>query len=372
MRKNILFISPWYPNLNNPTLGNFIVRQAQLIAEDHFVFFIGFTPSRAIAKSFEFEIIEETNFSGIHFYYHSKGPLSPMHYFKTLLKAKEIVLAQSIHFDLIHGQIIHRSGFALNFFSSNFNIPAVSSEHWSGYTAERNQSLSFFEKLNLKFANKSVSKLLPVTQHLGESMRNRGVKLDCETWYNVVDSELFFHEESKDYDFIHLSTLDANKRPLDILEAFYNVWKIHPTARMSLGGDGNIDPLIEAKKRLNIPSKNLDIHSAIPYSEAAARIRKSKCLVQFSHFENLPCTISEAMTAGLYIISSKVGGINEVINEPGIGICIDANQLEKLSQAMIDFISKKQVLESKSSTLFHPTRLKKQINSIYDELLIHN
>ena len=77
-------------------------------------------------------------------------------------------------------------------------------------------------------------------------------------------------------------------------------------------------------------------------------------------------------TRKTFLILNYYSNINEVINEPGIGICIDANQLEKLSQAMIDFISKKQVLESKSSTLFHPTRLKKQINSIYDELLIHN
>ena len=370
MRKNILFISPWYPNMQNPTLGNFIIRQAELIAEDHTVYFIALTPSKTIEGNFRIEEIKGKNYIGIHLYHNSKGFLSPIHYYTTLLRAKEILEKRNAHFDIIHGQIVHRSGYALHFFSSHFKIPVVSSEHWSGYTPERNESLSLFEKLNIWFANKSVVKLLPVTRHLGLSMQAAGLKSDFETWYNVVDSKLFYPDENKNFDFIHLSTLDDNKRPLEILEAFYGVWRKHPEVRMSLGGDGNIKPLLEAQRKFKIPRENLDIHGAISYQEAATRIRKSKCLVQFSRFENLPCTISEAMTSGLFIISSDVGGISEVITDSSLGICLDSNQLVELSKAMSDFISHPQ--PSKSSSLFNPNRLKEQINSIYVHSEIHN
>jgi glycosyltransferase involved in cell wall biosynthesis len=48
-------------------------------------------------------------------------------------------------------------------------------------------------------------------------------------------------------------------------------------------------------------------------------MQESQLLVLFSRYENLPCVILEAFCSGLPVVSSRVGGIGEVVHrENGI------------------------------------------------------
>lgn len=333
----ILFITPWYPNPDNPTLGNFIIRQAELLAEEHEVFLLAFSPVGQAQSPFEENSIQIGKLQGYHYLYPAGGRASLLGRLRSRQAALQRVQRAGFSPELLHGQILHHSGDLLYYFKKQFAVPVVCTEHWSGHLAERNAKMSAWELIRFELAKRSVDLALPVTQQLQQSLQMKG--LQAEVWRNPVDRKLFYPQETKAFDFMHLSTLDANKRPLDILQAFYLVWKKHPQARLSIGGDGPLSPLIDKKKALQLPDEAVEIHGTLTYQEAAQRMRASRCLVQFSGYENLPCTIGEALMAGLWVITSNVGGIKELVNEKN-GNLVGKNAPEELMNAMCDFLEK--------------------------------
>ena len=331
----ILFLTPWYPNPDNPTLGNFIIRQAELLAEEHEVFMLAFSPVHQALMPFEEKSIQLGKLQGFHYLYTAGGRSSLLGRLRSRQAALHRVQQFGFLPDFIHGQILHHSGDLLYYFKKQFAVPVVCSEHWSGHLAERNAKMNTWELIRFELAKRSVALALPVTEQLQHSLQIKGFQ--AAVWRNPVDGNLFYPQENKAFDFMHLSTLDANKRPLDILQAFHQVWKKYPQARLSIGGDGPLRPLHEMKKALQLPDEAVEIHGTLNYQEAAERMRNARCLVQFSGYENLPCTIGEALMAGLWVISSNVGGIKELVHSQN-GVLVNKQAPEELAKAMLDFM----------------------------------
>ncbi|MBK6826556.1 MAG: glycosyltransferase [Chitinophagaceae bacterium] len=65
----------------------------------------------------------------------------------------------------------------------------------------------------------------------------------------------------------------------------------------------------------------------------AKTMQQADCLLLFSHIENSPCVIGEALCCGLPVIASRVGGIPELIKE-GHGILVPAADETALINAM--------------------------------------
>ena len=73
--------------------------------------------------------------------------------------------------------------------------------------------------------------------------------------------------------------------------------------------------------------------NAVPYAEVASCIQNASALLLFSRFENLPCVILEALCCGLPVISSRVGGVAEVIDKEN-GILVESENIQELVNAM--------------------------------------
>ncbi len=360
---NILLFTPWHPNKSNPTLGNFILRQAEMLRADHQVFILALT-ANGPSHSPDLDYVEGPHH--IHCYVKSEFPWAWFSHHKTIKKLlKEL---KGFKPDIIHGQIAHASGYTLWLLQRHFKVPVVCSEHWSGYLPERQAKLRLVNRIHLYFAKKAVRMFLPVTQQLGEAMQNKLGLITWKVWRNPVNTQLFYPQNTKQYDFIHLSTLDENKNPKGILRAFVRLLNEFPHATLSIGGDG---PLLDLQKEIenhNLSHNTVFLHGALPYQQAAERIRNARCLVQFSHYENLPCTIGEALQAGLYIISSRVGGIAEVVSPPANGLLVEAANEDALYLAMKTFLQNQPKPYSQQLP-FDPVTLRLEINQVYRNLL---
>lgn len=364
----ILLLTPWFPNPENPNLGNFILRQFELIAEQHDVFLLAFSANGAARKNVSCESTEKYGFTGWHITHRSgQGPISWRYSKNGQSLGLSLMEKEQFVPDLVHAQIAHQIGDLLYHIKKNHSIPILCSEHWSGYLQERNEKLRLIERARKRLAIRSVDVLLPVTTQLGQAMKRSGFGTqNIHVWRNPVNDRLFTpSSQKKTFDFMHLSGLDANKRPLHILRAFNQILTDHPTARLSIGGDGPTDALTELQEELNIPPENLEIHGSMNYEEVAERMRSTRCLVQFSRYENLPCTIGEALTAGLAIISSEVGGISELVNKEN-GILVQRDGDAELIQAMKSYM--KSPFTPKALDLLLPKKLIRQIDAIYQEI----
>ncbi|HLP61298.1 MAG TPA: glycosyltransferase, partial [Candidatus Deferrimicrobium sp.] len=68
-------------------------------------------------------------------------------------------------------------------------------------------------------------------------------------------------------------------------------------------------------------------------AEVAAYMGESDFLLLFSHYENSPCVIVEAMASGLPVIAPHIGGIPEMVNER-TGILVTPGDEEGLLVAL--------------------------------------
>lgn len=98
---------------------------------------------------------------------------------------------------------------------------------------------------------------------------------------------------------------------------------------------GNAQPHQKALAvELGIPEQLILFRGEIPHAEVAEIMHQSDILIMFSHVENLPCVILEAMSCGLPVISSDVGGIHEWIRESN-GMLVKPHDEEALLKAMV-------------------------------------
>ena len=77
---------------------------------------------------------------------------------------------------------------------------------------------------------------------------------------------------------------------------------------------------------------------------------QSKCsrqmrLCMFSKHENFPCVIIEALSCGLPVVASNVGGIAEAVNETN-GILVEANNMDALQNAILSMMNNINIYDS--------------------------
>jgi glycosyltransferase involved in cell wall biosynthesis len=131
---------------------------------------------------------------------------------------------------------------------------------------------------------------------------------------------------------LSLGRLSEEKGYSDLLNAFARVREFYPDAALAIAGadGGCFDELQSEIQHLELHGQafllgaRTDVHQLL----GAADI-----YICSSHREGLPLSLLEAMSAGLAIVSTRVGSIPEVIN-PHTGLLVPAYDVSALSSAI--------------------------------------
>lgn len=161
---------------------------------------------------------------------------------------------------------------------------------------------------------------------------------DVPCIYNGIDLHTFIrseaYEDLNDNVIVFLSTgsfLPSKNKPL-LISAFAKVHEEIPNTKLVLLGDGELRPRIETM----VAEKNL--REAVVFrgnvSDVARELSRAHIYVMSSDYEGLPVTILEAMAAGLPIISTKAGGVADVVKNEGNGILTEIGDEDGLAEAM--------------------------------------
>ncbi len=368
---NVLFTSSWYPTRVHATLGNFVQRHAEAVSILHNVYVLHVMPDDSIKNSIEVSYQSINQIDTIVVYFKRKA-LKHLSYLKAFKKGVDFLFREKgVKIDLVHHNVTLPAGWQALWLKRKYNLPYLVSEHWNGFHDERNIKLNFFQQ---RLAQRTIAKssfVCPVTDHLGKSMRDRGLVGNYEIVSNVVDTELFQLKEIKraPFKFLHVSTLvDDHKNVSGILRAAKKALDQTPDLHFTIVGDGDTAPHIAYAKELGIPESNLSILGEQPLSEIAGLMEKSNALILFSNYENFPCVIPEAMACGMPVISSDVGGIREHINKNN-GRLVQAKDEEGLLEALLEVESNQVDFDPKSIREYsenHFSRL--SIAGQFDEL----
>ncbi len=361
----ILFVCSWYPSREHSTIGNFIQRHALTLAEFHDVTVVYAT------ESHENLLDQSSNGKLIEHRIYFKKNIPGLSYKKRLgIFLKQIQKQEK--FDLAHIHVAYPAILAI----SSIKIPYLITEHFSGYHKISGYNWGGLKKkLTLKALNNSAA-ILPVSHHLGNAIKEFGVKNKFFKVSNVVDTNVFYPKEEKPetFTFLHVSSLEERSKNITgILEGFKKLDDLGFDFILKIGGDGDLRELKEKIKKAELNSDLIETFGESSEQEIAEMMRNSNSLVMYSNFENQPCTILEALCSGLPIVSSNVGGIPEEINDEN-GILVEPSSIPEFVQALKTMVQNygnydRTAISKNAIDLYSNDSVAEQITKIYSSVL---
>jgi len=154
---------------------------------------------------------------------------------------------------------------------------------------------------------------------------------------NGVDLPKFnsTHRRSRPKDvftWVAIGRLVPQKDFLTLIEAFKRVADVFPRSSLEIVGDGPLRKKLEDKSRdMGIENK---VRVAGICESIPALLARANALVLSSVWEGMPNVILEAMAAGLPVVATDVGGVQELVTDGENGFLVPPKNSVALADAM--------------------------------------
>lgn len=140
--------------------------------------------------------------------------------------------------------------------------------------------------------------------------------------------------QSRDsHTLLFLGRLGKRKGIHVLLHALVKVREDYPGVRLLCGGDGDLEEVRALAHELGIES-NVEILGWIDEERRSELMRSACVYVLPSYAEGLPMSVLEAMSAGLPVVTTPVGGIPDAITDGAEGLLVPPGDAEALAGAL--------------------------------------
>jgi glycosyltransferase involved in cell wall biosynthesis len=377
----VLWLASWFPGRTDATNGDFVERQAIALGRKVSLSVISVTKDERIKPgTFETEV---TTRDGIRIYQGYYGRNRWHRLLEPLLSwRKHLVLQKKLYRmfieaegkpDIVHVHVAMKAGQLARWLKRKEGIIYWLTEHWTGYYPQSQPSLYSQHWLIRRMTCsiiKNTIRLLPVSEDLGKTICENVVRVPFTVIPNVVDTKLFYPVGSPAgaFRFIHASYLNFQKNPEGILAAATLLAKRGYRFELLLVGRED-EALAKQARLVTEAGAVVRFLPAVPHREVAPLMQSAHAMLLFSHFENLPCVILEALCCGLPVISSKVGGIAEVIDQSN-GILVTPGEVDQLANAMQQMIDNyniynREAIAGKAAARFSDETVTQQLLDCY-------
>ncbi|MBU1719236.1 MAG: glycosyltransferase [Bacteroidetes bacterium] len=243
---------------------------------------------------------------------------------------------------LIHANILTRAGYIAMKHAERLRIPYIITEHWSRYLPVRIEYNGWIRKMITKKVVRQAAALLPVTENLSAAMKSYHLENQVtEVIANVVD-DMFFQsyrpafQDDRLFRIVHVSCFDEKaKNVKGIFRAMKELQLSGKNFFLELIGEGpDFEEVKQYAANCGLSDQHYAFRGMLTGDSLTRAIAGSHCLLLFSNFENMPVVIAEAFACGIPVISSRVGGIHEVVNQEN-GILVPAGDEIALKDAVI-------------------------------------
>ena len=382
----ILFLAKWYPDKNDPMFGLFIKRHVLSVIEFCKPSVLFISSSEKISQKFNVEFELEDNIPTIRVYF--KKPRVNIPLFTSFLMLIRYIKANLIGYDfykskfgnpdIVHVNVLSRTGLLALYLKFSEGIPYIISEHWSRYLPINNTYKGFLRKCITKMIVKKASAITTVSENLKNAMVSHGLNNKYFIIPNVVDVYKFMsRKDVKNIKkrIINISCFeDKSKNISGILRVTEKLSKKRDDFELYLVGDGvDFEQMKKLAEDLKILNKFVFFEGLKENSALIESLGNSDFMVLFSNYENQPVVILESLSCGIPVIATEVGGIPEIIsNENGIIVKPkDEETLLKKLDYMLDNSEKfdKEKLRNYAINNFSNKIVGNKFNEIYLSLL---
>lgn len=195
-----------------------------------------------------------------------------------------------------------------------------------------------------RFAVEAAHAVTCVTRHICQTAEQTlGIRCSIEPITNFTDTELFkpdaceFQLGTEKRQLIHVSNFRPVKRVSDLVTAFAQIVDEVPDVELLLIGDGptrpDVDRLIrkfEMNDRIKCPGFKRDVYQYLRCAYAFALS---------SELEGAPLSLLEAMSCGLPVVATAVGGIPEIVQDGTNGLLVPLGDIDALADKLFAILS---------------------------------
>lgn len=211
-----------------------------------------------------------------------------------------------------------------------FRVPFVIHLHSGAFQVFYNEVLGGFGRALVSFVFGRATKVIVLSVAL-KAWLETTMKLKYVTIvFNGVPSVLIQESLKATPTVLFLGRLGTNKGTDVLINAIREVVRKVPNVVLELGGDGDVAKY--RQQAMDLPN----VHFLGWVDDAARQSALARatvyCLPSWS--EGLPMSVLEAMSAGLPVVSTPVGGIPEAVIEGETGLLVQPGDVQGLSSAL--------------------------------------
>jgi glycosyltransferase involved in cell wall biosynthesis len=107
-----------------------------------------------------------------------------------------------------------------------------------------------------------------------------------------------------------------------------------PRARLTVIGDGPDRERLEELARVSGASDRIVFRGSLPRSEALAIVAGADAALLTSTWENFPHSVVEALTVGVPVVSTAVGGVPEIVRDGVNGLLVPVGDADAVAEAV--------------------------------------
>jgi glycosyltransferase involved in cell wall biosynthesis len=180
--------------------------------------------------------------------------------------------------------------------------------------------------------------------------------------------------EGGDFVILQVARLDYLKDHATALRGLAQVLPQRPNARLVLVGEGPELRGIQELLRLH----RLEAHVRLLglRNDVARLLPGADLFLLTSISEGIPLTVIEAMAAGLPVVSTRVGGLPEVVEEGRTGLLVPSGDPARLAQAICELAAKPSLREEmgrvgrqRAEAVFSERLMHARYEQLYREML---
>jgi glycosyltransferase involved in cell wall biosynthesis len=143
----------------------------------------------------------------------------------------------------------------------------------------------------------------------------------------------------RDY-VLYYGRLDLYQKGIDtLLSAFERIHLRHPKVRLVIAGRGKDADRVQALVQRSCISGIIDVRLSVERQEVLDLMAGALALAMPSRLEGLPMVPAEAMAAGVPVVATRVGALDEVVEEPAAGLLVPPDDPAALAEAIDRLLS---------------------------------
>jgi glycosyltransferase involved in cell wall biosynthesis len=171
---------------------------------------------------------------------------------------------------------------------------------------------------------------------------------------NGVDTDYFSparEQRAPSPTVVFVGRLVRQKDPLNLVKAFRRAAHTVAGSRYLIVGNGPLKPKLEEFVRTNNLGSAIELHPGT--DDIRPLLWRSWVFTMASISESSPNVVVEAMATGLPVVSTRVGGIPELVQHGETGLLVDPNNPEQLADSLAELLrneTRREAMGSKART----------------------